>query len=131
MLNPVVFAELDKVWGPHTVNRFASFHNHELLKFYICSLKPGSVAVNAFTLNWTGDVNWWCHPIHLMPRVNYRAQVCVAKGMLIVPCWLSAPCWHLICQPGGQFAGFVTVIRELALTNTLFLPGLFVRECFC
>ena len=28
MINPAVFAELDKVWGPHTVDRFASFYNH-------------------------------------------------------------------------------------------------------
>ena len=33
MLNPTVFAELDKVWGPHTVDRFASFHNCQLSKF--------------------------------------------------------------------------------------------------
>ena len=42
----------------HTVNRFASFHNHQLPKFNIRCLKPGSLAVNAFTLNWTGEVDW-------------------------------------------------------------------------
>ena len=31
MLNPEVFAELDVVWGPHTVNRFADASNAQLV----------------------------------------------------------------------------------------------------
>ena len=29
-LNPLVFSELDNAWGPHTVDRFASFHNSQV-----------------------------------------------------------------------------------------------------
>ena len=106
----------------HTVDRFASVYNCQLPRFNSCCWNSGSEAVDAFTgvVKLTGGAP----PIHLIPRVICHAQVCVAKGMLIVPCWLSAPCWPLICPPGGQFAGFITVSRELALTNTLFLPGL-------
>ena len=32
----LVFAELDKVWGPHTVDRFASFYNCQLPRFNSC-----------------------------------------------------------------------------------------------
>ena len=32
-LNPLVFAELDDAWGPHSVDRFASFHNCQVDRF--------------------------------------------------------------------------------------------------
>ena len=35
-LNPVVFAELDAAWGPHTVDRFADFHNRQTPRFNRC-----------------------------------------------------------------------------------------------
>ena len=51
MLNPVVFAELDAAWGPHTVDRFASFQNAQISRFNSCSWNPGSEAVDAFTVD--------------------------------------------------------------------------------
>ena len=78
----------------------------------------------AFTVNWAGEINWWCPPIPLIPRVIRHAQVCAAKGTLIVPCWPSAPFWPLVCKADDQFGSFVLTVRELPLTRDLFLPGL-------
>ena len=123
-LNPEVFIHLDKAWGPHTVDRFASFQNCQLPRFNSRCWNPGSEAVDAFTVHWGGEVNWWCPPIPLVPRVIRHAQVCAAKGTLIVPCWPSAPFWPLICRANGQFASFVTMVEELPLSESLFLPGM-------
>ena len=30
MLNPTVFSMIDTMWGPHTIDRFADGHNHQL-----------------------------------------------------------------------------------------------------
>ncbi len=125
MLNPAVFVELDVAWGSHTVDRFASFQNCQITRFNSRCWNPGSEAVDAFTVNWAGEMNWWCPPpIALIPRVIRHAQVCAAKGTLIVPCWPSAPFWPLLCPGNQQFAKFVSVVRELPLTESLFLPGL-------
>ena len=51
LLNPTVFAEIDKAWGPHTVDRFASFQNCQLPRCNSHFWNPGSVAVDAFTVN--------------------------------------------------------------------------------
>ena len=59
MVNPTVFAELDKVCGPHTVDRFASFHNCQLPRFNSRCWNPGTEAVDAFTVDWVGEINWW------------------------------------------------------------------------
>ncbi len=77
-----------------------------------------------FTVNWAGEMNWWCPPIALIHRVIRHAQVCAAKGTLIVPCWPSAPFWPLLWPGSQRFATFVSVVREFPLTESLFLPGL-------
>ena len=44
-LNPVVFSQLDKQWGPHTIDRFASHANTQLQRFNSHCWNPGSEAV--------------------------------------------------------------------------------------
>ena len=71
MLNPVVFADVEKLWGPHSVDRFASCHNCQIPRFNSRCWNPGS---EAFTVNWEGEINWWCPPIGLIPRVLRHAE---------------------------------------------------------
>ena len=103
-LNPTVFSELDTMWGPHSVDHFACFHNSQLPRFDSHCWNPGSEAVDAFTVNWASENNWWCPPISLVPRVIRHAQVCGARGTLVVPCWPSVPFWPLLCPAEGQLA---------------------------
>ena len=124
MLNPFMFAELDAIWGPHTVDRFASFNNCQVPRFNSRCWNPGSEAVDAFTVHWAGENNWLCPPIALIPRVIRHAQVCAAVGTLVVPCWPSAPFWPILCPNESQFAEFVVGVYELPHINSLFLPGL-------
>ena len=56
MLNPVMFAELDRAWGPHKVDRFASFHTCQLPRFNNQCWNPGSESVDTFTVNRAGEV---------------------------------------------------------------------------
>ena len=120
-LNPVIFAELDAAWGPHTVDRFADFHNRQTPRFNSRCWNPGSEVVDAFTVNWRGENNWWCPPNTLIPRVIGHAHVCRAVGTLVVPCWLSAPFWPLL-HPSEE--GYASFVAELPLSELLILPGL-------
>ena len=83
-LNPSVFSELEDCWGPHSVDRFASFHNCQVPRFNSRCWNPGSEAVDAFTVDWSGENNWWCPPIGLIPRVIRHAQACRAEGSMVV-----------------------------------------------
>ncbi len=122
-INPAVFAELDIAWGPHTVDRFATFQNCQLTRFNSRCWNPGSEAVDAFTVNWSGELNWLCPLIALIPRVIRHTQVCAARGTLIVPCWPSAPFWPLICTANGRFADCILEVRELPPLNPCFCLG--------
>ena len=123
-LNPSVFAWLDSMWGPHTVDRFADWNNCQLPRFNSRCWNPGSEAVDAFTADWRGENNWWCPPVSLVPRVIAHAQACRAEGTLIVPEWKSAPFWPLLQPVEGKFSQFVVAVKELPLSELLFVPGL-------
>lgn len=107
MINPQLFAAIDSMWGPHTVDVFAHIDNTQLPRFYSRFWCPGTVAVDAFTVNWAGEVNWWVPPVHLVGRVLRHAELCSAMGSIIVPAWKSSAFWPLLCPDGCHLAPFV------------------------
>jgi len=122
MLNPSIFAWLDGLWGPHTVDRFANSVNAQINRFNTRFWAPGSEAVDAFTCDWDEEDNWLFPPVYLIPRVIRHAQATAARGTLIVPQWISAPFWILIFPNGIDPAAFILEWLELPLSDTLVLP---------
>ncbi len=112
------------MWGLYTVDRFVSFSNSRLPGFNSRCWNPGSEAVDAFAVDWSGEAKWWCPLIGMIPRVIRHAQVCAALGTLIVPCWPSAFFWPLVCPQVGRYAHFVVRACSLPLSDSLFLLGL-------
>ncbi|XP_046567698.1 uncharacterized protein LOC124276085 [Haliotis rubra] len=53
----VVFGSIDKLWGPHHVDRFASYYNAKLEQFNSRYSNPGCAAVDAFTVTWRETMN--------------------------------------------------------------------------
>ena len=64
---------LDALWGPHTIDRFASFYNTQPPRFNSRFWSPNSEGVNAFTMDWNGENNWICPPVYLIPRIIQHA----------------------------------------------------------
>ena len=122
-INPAVFAWVNEFWGPHTVDRFANNYNTQLPRFNSRFLCPRGEAVDAFTVDWSGENNWWCPPPVLIPRVVRHAELCKASGTLVVPCWESAPYWPLLCPSGEGFASFVVDYLPLPMEVNTFCPG--------
>lgn len=123
MLNPSIFSWIDSYWGPHSVDRFASSHNAQLDRFDSRFWDIGTEAVDTFTVNWIGENNWVCPPVHLVCRALQHARACSCVGTLIVPLWKSAPFWPLLCPDGCVFAPFVQGVMELPSAVNLIVPG--------
>ena len=121
-LDPREFTKIDVLWGPHTIDRFADVHNKQLERFNSRFWNPGSEAVDAFTCNWVGEVNWLCPPMHLVNRVIQHAKRTNAEGTLIVPCWRSAPFWPVLFPDGVTPAKFIQNVQELPQREGLFIP---------
>ena len=83
------FTYLDSFWGLHTVDWFANASNTHLPRFNSRFSVPGSEAVDAFSVLWTGENNWLVPPVHCIIRVVQHLLVCTAVGTLVVPYWPS------------------------------------------
>ena len=121
-INPSVFKWLDSIWGPHTVvDRFATDFNAQIERFNSRFWCGNTEAVDAFTVNWAGENNWWCPPVSLIGRVLQHAKVC---STLVIPFWVSAAFWPMICPQGDGFAGFVHGAIQLpGSIDNLIVPG--------
>ena len=122
-INPQIFAWINSMWGPHSVDCFAHVDNTQLPKFYSRFWCPGSTAIDAFTVNWANDVDWWVPPIYLICQVLRHAEICSAMGSLIVPAWRSAPFWPLICPDGVHLSPFIHNWVCIPFQPTIFVPG--------
>ena len=122
-LDGAIFQQLDHRWGPHTIDRFASHYNTQLPRFNSRCWNPGTEGVDAFTCDWSKDINWLCPPVFLIPRVIRHASKCHAKGTLVVLEWPSAPFWPIIFPTAGIPALFVTDSVVLDKADLLLHPG--------
>ena len=107
------FEYIASKFGPFHVDRFADDKNKKLLNFnskYYCI---GTSHVNSFTINWKGQNNWLCPPIHEIPTVLKHLRLCNASGTLLIPCWPSASWWPLIYPDGSYIATFVQGVLVL------------------
>ena len=114
-VNSSLFLYIDSLWGPHSVDCFASIENRQLPIFYSRFWCPGTSEVDAFTVNWAGDVNWWVPPMYLVGITIQHAEACKAMGILIIPAWKSAPVWPLLYPDGCHLASFVHDCRFIPL----------------
>ncbi|XP_068716373.1 uncharacterized protein [Montipora foliosa] len=57
-----VFIHLDRLWGPHSIDRFASSYNAKLPRFNSRFLQSGTEAIDAFSQDWSCDNNWIVPP---------------------------------------------------------------------
>ena len=118
-----MFAQLDARWGLHTIDRLSSHYNSHTFRFNSRFSSMGSEAVDALSLNWAGENNWLCPPVHLIPDTISHMKQCKAVGTLIVPCWPTAYFWPLLHSSSGVFAPFVESFTVLSKRHDLLVPG--------
>lgn len=113
-LDPLVFHWLDKLWGPHTIDLFASDTNAQLPAFYSLHRCPGSLGVDAFLQSWRGH-NAWAHPPFTAPILLQLVQKVREERSdvtVLVPAWPAQPWFHelmllatdSVCLPNATFA---------------------------
>jgi hypothetical protein len=114
------FTLIEQLWGPHTVDRFASPHNNKLSVFNARFWCRGVSGLDAFCQDWSHDNNYFCPPISLIVQVVKRMAASKAIGTLVVPRWQSSHFWPHICPDGTHLHGHV---RDWRLMNTSFSPS--------
>lgn len=130
MLNPTYFAALDLLWGPHTVDRFSSFRTRQVPRFCSRYLNPSSEHVDAFTADWSGEVNWLFPPPYLIPRVIQHMMGGGEDGTLVAPLWTSAPWWPILSSDGHHPEPWIREWMDLPLKEDMFIPAVPGTCCF-
>ena len=104
MIGQSLFMSVDMLWGPHTVDCFASSYNYKVNRFQGRFWCPDTQAVDTFTVDWEGEVCWLVPPLYLIHRAWKHAEHCKAKGTLVVPLWKSTVFWPVVCPDGVHLA---------------------------
>ena len=117
------FHQIDRRWGPHTVDRFADHVNYKIPVFnsrYSC---PGSSAVDAFSSSWENENNWLVPPIYLISKTLKHVRASRAVATLLVPVWPSASFWPLLFSKYSPLSVMVTDSVSFSNCSDIFVHG--------
>lgn len=117
------FNFMNDLWGPYSIDRFASSLNKKLPRFNSLFWDVNSEAVDTFTQNWYGENNWLVPPIFSVVRAIKHLVVCKTKGTLIVPKWVSASFWPMIFSRGMIYHFYVKDVIEFKNTVGIYTKG--------
>lgn len=110
MLHPNLFKMIDILYGPHTVDRFASGVNSQLSRFNSRYWEPFTEGIDALSQqNWCTEMNYVNAPFRLLPRILEVIQAQKAEATVIAPWWPGQPWFHRL--------------REMTITPPLKLPN--------
>ena len=110
-LNPHLWMYLDTLWGPHSVDRFASLITTQLPRYNSRYQDPYSEAVDALAQdNWQQENNYVNCPFRLLPRVLDVIVQQQALATVIAPWWPSQPWFHRLKA--------LTIAPPLRIPNT-------------
>lgn len=90
MLHPNLFSYIDRLYGPHTIDRFASILTHQLPRYNSRFWDPGTEGVDALHQdNWSLENNFINPPFRLLPRILQHLVKTQAEATIIAPFWPS------------------------------------------
>lgn len=90
-LSTADFKFLEELYGPFSVDMFASTFSYQFRPFVARIACSQAAAVDAFTLDWGTAGFLFLHPpVGVVTRVLRYAEMCGAVGLLVVPFWPGA-----------------------------------------
>lgn len=118
-LHPDVFAQIDRLWGPHDIDLFATANNKQLPIFFSWCHQPGSAGVDAFLQKWGSFRSPYANPpFAIIPRVlNYLRGNHVPTITMVIPFWQTQPWWP------DMLSLLVARPRALPCRSDLYLPA--------
>lgn len=110
MLHPRLFRWINRVWGPHTVDRFADYLTAQLPVYNSRYEDPYSSGVNGLAQqDWKSHNNYANPPFCLIPATLEVIAQQKAKATIIAPMWPAQP-WY-------------QTLREMSIAKPLPIPN--------
>ena len=117
-----IFDYLDRIWGKHTMDRFASHFNSKCRKFNSRWWVPGTEAVDAMVQSWKQENNWLVPPPRLVASCLEKIENERAVCTLIIPKWKSASFWPCLFTQDGIYKRHIKHVINLH-NNDVVVPG--------
>jgi hypothetical protein len=93
-LHPRVFAELESIWGPFSIDLFADRLNAQKDRFISWRPDPKALSVDAFLWDWKSEpLSYAFPPFMFIGKVLYKVVQERADLVLIAPMW-AAQSWY-------------------------------------
>ena len=86
-LHPMVFRRLDYLWGPHSIDRFASEMTSQLPCYNSLYFDPRTEGVDALARNWSGENNFINCPFWMLNKVVNKIFREKVAATVITPYW--------------------------------------------
>jgi len=87
-LRPAAFESLERRWGPHTIDRFASPDNRLLPRYNsLFGSEKSANAVNAFAQDWRGENNFAFPPTRLLDQLAQLLRERPVEATVVAPYW--------------------------------------------
>lgn len=94
-LHPAIFKFLDRIWGRHTIDRFASMTNYQVTNFNSLGFDPLASGINALAqTDWADHNNFVNAPFRLLPRILDIVMQQQAIATIIAPWWPAQTWFH-------------------------------------
>ena len=121
-LHPQIFAQLDKIWGPHNTDLFAARENTQLVRYFSLYPDPMAVGTDALLYKWTDLRGFAYPPFGLLGRVLAKVRREQATITLVAPLWMKAP-WFpdlldLVVKMPLKLIGTEVVVPPTGMTVT-------------
>ena len=95
-LDPMIFRQLNRLWGPFQIDLFANRTNSQLPRFYSWTPDPFAEATDTFLQQWNKKNFWANPPWILIPRILSKVVREKTTMTLLVPFWESAPWFPML-----------------------------------
>ena len=90
-LHPRIFLMLENLWGPHSINRFASEMMTQLPRYNSLFADLDTEAVDCMTQDWSKDNNFINPPFWMLNKVVRKIKEDHAEATVIAPYWKAQP----------------------------------------
>ena len=118
-VNPSVFRLPEAKWGPHAIDRFASYYNAQLPRFnskFFSACCPG---VDAFVRDWSGESNWVCPPVGFVVNAVRVLTACSGRGTYVMDLHgLSHSSGRFLCFPPYMTSFWKAEVRCISISPT-------------
>jgi hypothetical protein len=93
-----IFLKLNSLWGPFTIDAFASRANKQIATFWSRHADPETAGRDAFRQDWRRQKIWAFPPYPLIARVLNQVRDLRITAAIIVPCWTSQYWFPLLLE---------------------------------